>query len=88
MTATELLVVGIAVFTAAVIQIISGFGFALLAVPMMTLAIPTRDAVVVTTLLGMGVSSWQCVHGRADTDWRLVRRLAIAAYAGLSLIHI
>jgi len=82
-SAGELVVVGVAVFSAALIQVVAGFGFALLAVPVMTLAIPTRDAVVVTTLLGMGMSSWQAAHGRADTDWRLVRRLAIAAYAGM-----
>lgn len=85
MSAGELIVVGVAVFTAATVQVISGFGFALLAVPLMTLVIATRDAVVVTTLLGMGMSSWQAIHGRAEIDWRLARRLTISAYVGMPL---
>jgi len=84
-TAFDVAVVGAAVFVAATIQIVSGFGFGLLAVPVMTLAITTRDAVVVTTLLGMTVSTWQAIHGRAHADWALVRRLSISAYVGMPI---
>jgi hypothetical protein len=47
-TATQLVVVAVAVFSASLIQVLSGFGFALLSVPLMTLAIPTKEAGVVT----------------------------------------
>ena len=34
-------------------QSLSGFGFSLLAVPLMTLVVSPRDAVVVATIIGM-----------------------------------
>ena len=83
MTAFELAVVAAAVFVAGMVQVVSGFGFGLLSVPLMTLAIQTRDAIVVSTLLGVGVTSWQAWHLRAHRDPMLVRRLTIAAYVGM-----
>ena len=68
MTTVELVVVALAVFTAALTQVLSGFGFALLSVPLMTLAVPTKEAVVISTLLGAGVTTWQAWHGRRHTD--------------------
>ena len=85
MTTAELVVVGAAVFLAGMVQIVSGFGFGLLSVPLMTLAIPTRDAVVVSTLLGAGVSLSQAWYQRAHRQRVLVRRLTIAAYVGMPL---
>ena len=45
-TTAQLIVVGVAVFVAAFMQIVAGFGFALLSVPLMTLAIEPKVAVV------------------------------------------
>ena len=41
-----------AVFVASLTQVTVGFGFALLAVPLMTLALDTHEAVVISTTLG------------------------------------
>ncbi|MEY2445044.1 MAG: uncharacterized protein QOC57_1574 [Ilumatobacteraceae bacterium] len=82
-TTAQLIVVGSAVFIAALMQIVAGFGFALLGVPLMTLAIEPKLAVVVSALTGVLVTTWQAVHSRADADWVLVRRLTIAAYVGM-----
>jgi uncharacterized membrane protein YfcA len=82
-TTAQLIVVGSAVFVAAFMQILAGFGFALLAVPLMTLAIEPKIAVVVSSMTGIFVTTWQAVHSRADVDWSLVRRLTIAAYVGM-----
>ena len=82
-TTAQLIVVGSAVFVAAMMQIVAGFGFALLGVPLMTLAIEPKLAVVVSSLTGILVSSWQAVRSRADADRQLVRRLTIAAYVGM-----
>jgi uncharacterized membrane protein YfcA len=81
----DLAVVAGAVFFAAMIQVMSGFGFGLLSVPLMALAIPTRDAVVISTLVGVCVSSWQAVHGWSHRDRARVKRLTIAAYVGMPL---
>lgn len=84
-TTAELIVVGSAVFVAAFIQMIAGFGFALLAVPLMTLAIEPKVAVVVSTLTGVFVTSFLAYKDRADADRVLVRRMSIGAYVGMPL---
>lgn len=85
MTGLELAVVVTAVFVAAVVQVLSGFGFALLSVPLMTLAVDAKEAVVISTLMGAGVSSWQAWHGRAYTDRPVAKRMVIGAYLGMPL---
>jgi uncharacterized membrane protein YfcA len=84
-TGLELAVVAGAVFVAAVVQVLSGFGFALLAVPLMTFAVDAKQAVVISTLMGAGVSSWQAWHGRSHTERAVARRMVIAAYCGMPL---
>jgi uncharacterized protein len=84
-TTAQLIVVGVAVFFAAFMQIVAGFGFALLAVPLMTLAIEPKIAVVVSTLAGVFVTGWQAYRDRAQADRVLVRRMTIAAYLGMPL---
>jgi uncharacterized protein len=84
-TTAQLIVVGMAVFVAAFMQIVAGFGFALLAVPLMTLAIEPKIAVVVSTLTGIFVTSWQAYKDRALADRVLVKRMTIGAYVGMPL---
>ncbi len=85
MTATELIVVAVAVFAGAFVLVLAGFGFALLAMPIMTLAIPVQQAVVVSTLLGMISTTWLAWHLRADTVRPLAQRMIIAAFFGMPL---
>ena len=85
MTTVQLVVVAAAIFVAAFTQVIAGFGFALLAMPIMTLAVPVEQAVVVSTLLGMVSTSWMGWHLRADIDRPLAKRLTLAAFAGMPL---
>ena len=84
-TTTQLIVVGVAVFVAAFIQIMAGFGFALLSVPLMTLAIEPKQAVVVSSLTGIAVTSWQAYQSRGDAELAIVKRLVGAAYLGMPL---
>jgi hypothetical protein len=82
-TSSELLFLILAVLFAGFVQILAGFGFALLSVPLMALAIPTQEAVVISTVLGLVSSGVQTVKGIGDADWTLVRRMTIAAFAGI-----
>lgn len=82
-SATEWICLLSAVGVAAVIQNIVGFGFALLAVPIMVLAVDPRDAVVVATILGLGSSGFQAWTGRQDAQWPLIKRLSLSAAAGV-----
>ena len=84
-TTVQLVVVAIAIFTAAFTQVIAGFGFGLLAMPIMTLAVPVEQAVVVSTLLGMVSTSWMGWHLRTDRNRPLVKRLTLAAFVGMPL---
>jgi uncharacterized membrane protein YfcA len=81
----QLTVVAAAILVAAFAQVITGFGFALLSMPIMTLAVPVEQAVVVSTLLGMLSTTWQAWHLRADTNRQLAKRLTIAAFVGMPL---
>src|SRR5436190_10598844 len=85
MTTGALAVVAAAVFFASGVQVIAGFAFGLLAVPLMTLAIPTRQAVVVSALVGFSVSAWQAWLHRRDVDVPTARQMTIAAYLGMPL---
>jgi uncharacterized membrane protein YfcA len=84
-SAVELSVVAGAVFFASFVQVLAGFGFGLLSVPVMTLAISPREAVVVSTLVGITVTTWQAWHFRRDAVLPLSRRMVAAAYAGMPL---
>jgi uncharacterized protein len=83
LTLGQLGVLAGAVFFAAVVQVVAGFGFGLLSVPLMALVIPTRDAVVVSSLVGLSVSAWQSWNLRAHCDRTLFRRLTAWAYVGM-----
>ena len=74
-----------AILGASFVQVLAGFGFALLAMPVMTLAIPVEQAVVIATVLAAVTNAWQSIHLRADADGALVRRLVISAYLGMPL---
>jgi uncharacterized protein len=68
---------------AAFVQSAAGFGFALMAVPLMALAVNTRQAVVVATMLSLCTSSLQAWTGRHDIDRVVARRLILACFVGM-----
>ena len=64
-------------------QTLSGFGFSLLAVPLMTLVVSPRDAVVVATIIGGFSTTSQAVIDRKHVDLSIAKRLILASYAGM-----
>lgn len=64
-------------------QSVAGFGFGLLAVPMMSLAVMPHDAVVVATLIGAVSTTSQALMDRQSCDWGTARRMSLAAYVGM-----
>jgi len=52
MTNEHLLIISVIILLTSVIQATAGFGFALLAVPLMVLFIDLHEAVIIATLLG------------------------------------
>ncbi len=80
--AATLLAVGACVFAAAVLRGITGFGFALAAVPLMGLVVPPAQAVVVAVLLQSMIGLQDIRAMRSVVDWRSVLRLGAGALAG------
>jgi uncharacterized membrane protein YfcA len=80
---SEIIVVAIAIVTASFTQVVAGFGFALLAMPIMTLALPVDRSLVIVTLLASVTTLVQAIVLRAHTDRVLARRLAVASFAGM-----
>ena len=68
---------------AAVTQAATGFGFALVAIPLLTVATDPRTAVVGGGLAGIVVCVGVAVRERAHTQWRTAGVLVAAAIAGM-----
>ena len=83
MSGGALVAITVAVLLASLAQAVTGFGFALLAVPAMALFIDTRDAVVVSAILGTFTSAVQAWTDRSDVDAPVARRLLLASAAGM-----
>lgn len=79
------MMVAVAVLVAATAQYTAGFGFALLGVPLMALAIDTRAAVVIAVWLGLVTSTVQAVEGRRVIDRPVARRLVSGSLIGIPL---
>jgi hypothetical protein len=82
-TVGQLVVVAVAVLVAATTQAVAGFGFGLLAMPVMTLAIDPKTAVVVSSLVGTVVTTWQAIRLHGDGDAAVRQRMVVAAYLGM-----
>ena len=73
------------VFLSAILQRAVGFGFALLAVPLMAFVVPTKSAVVIVFLNGWITSLWLAVRLRHMIDWRAARPLGSGCVVGAPL---
>jgi uncharacterized protein (TIGR03084 family) len=70
---------------AALVQSISGFGFALLSVPLMALLIDAKDAVVVAALFGLASSTVLATRVHQGVVWPVARRMLASAALGMPL---
>jgi uncharacterized protein len=70
------------VFIAATLQRAVGFGFALLAVPLLAFVVPTKSAVVIVFLNGTVICAWLTVRLRQEIDRQTTRRLGLGAIVG------
>ena len=82
MGAAEVVLVAVAVLASAAIQSTSGFGFALLGVPLLSMVVSTEEAVVVVTALSLVTSTGQAIGHRAHADRPVVGRMLAGAVVG------
>ncbi len=85
MSPGQLVFVAVAVLLASAIQTMTGFGFSLFAVPVMSIAIPTEAAVVLAATLSTCTSGGQAWSERHHRDGPTVLRLVAAAVVGMPL---
>ncbi|PWU45414.1 sulfite exporter TauE/SafE family protein [Micromonospora globispora] len=64
-------------------QAVSGFGYALVTVPLLAAAIDPRSAVLVSALTGIGLTLVAAVRERAYAQWRVAAALTGTALLGL-----
>ncbi len=85
MTWSDLIATGGGVFIAAAAQYTAGFGFSLLGVPLIALAIPTHDAVIISTWLGLLTNGFQMTRGWRQAHKGTVGRLLAGTILGIPL---
>ena len=81
----ELLAVTVIVCIAAILQSISGFGFSLLAMPLLSVFVDIHDAVVIATLCGIFTNA---VHLKKDhqlVERSIARRISLSALIGMPM---
>ena len=82
MTTTQMVLVLIIIFATSVVQAVAGFGFALLAVPLMVVVIDLQSAVIISSFVGTlsnRLQSWQL---RNNIDRKLTKRFLLATVIG------
>jgi uncharacterized protein len=73
------------VAVAAAAQAVTGFGFALLSVPLLAVIVPIQDAVVAGSLAALALTAGVSVRERAHVRWRTVAILLGVAVLGMPL---
>ncbi|WP_157977566.1 sulfite exporter TauE/SafE family protein [Streptomyces triticisoli] len=85
MTTTLITQVALIIALASFAQALSGFGFALVAVPLLALLTGPQNAVVVVTSLGLVLSLTVCVHQRHHVNVRTASLVSGAGLLGMPL---
>ncbi len=85
MTTGQLILIAVAIFAASLVQVIAGFGFALLCMPIMVISVPVEQAVVISALTSMLATTWQAVHLRQHAQVPLLKRLLLGSFLGMPI---
>lgn len=67
------------VTTAAFVQGLTGFGFTMTAIPFLVISTPVKEAIIISTLIALGISAWQTVREYKNVKIPVAARLSIAA---------
>lgn len=85
MNVAQVIVASGAVFAGGLLNGITGFGFALLSIPLLLWALPPASVVFVVTALGTLTTAVIALRSRSTIAWRVVALLMPGAVAGLWL---
>ncbi len=78
-----LAVVAAALLIGSILNSMVGFGFALVTVPLMAVAVGPKDAVVLSAMYGLLSNGGVAVRHRSDVDVPVARRLFLGSLAGM-----
>jgi uncharacterized membrane protein YfcA len=81
LTLTMLYVFGVILF-AGVLQTITGFGFALVAAPLLTFALPPKEAVIAVLFIGIMMKGFMVYKTRRDGEFARILPVFAASVAG------
>lgn len=81
----DILFILVIVAGTSVVQSISGFGFALLSVPLFALRLEVHDAVVLSACVGTISSGWQTLLLREHANREITRRFVSSSLVGIPL---
>jgi uncharacterized membrane protein YfcA len=82
MTTTQMVLVLLIIFTTSVVQAVAGFGFALLAVPLMVVVIDLQSAVIISSFVGTLSNMLQSWQLRRNINRNMIRRFLLATAVG------
>ena len=82
MTTTQVVLVLLIIFATSVVQSVAGFGFALLAVPLMVVVIDLQSAVIVSSFVGTLSNLLQSWQLRRNIDATLTKRFLLSTVIG------
>jgi uncharacterized membrane protein YfcA len=82
-TTDQVVVVAMAICFSAMVTAVAGFGFGLMSVPLMSLAIDLHSAVIVSSIVAVLANGVQTYLYRAVRDRPLANRLLLACVVGL-----
>lgn len=82
MTTTQMVLVLIIIFATSVVQAVAGFGFALLAVPLMVVVIDLQSAVIISSFVGTLSNMLQSWQLRRNINRNMTRRFLLATAVG------
>src|SRR5688572_2544130 len=75
----------VAIFLAGLVQAMTGFGFGIVAVPILALVISPKDATPLTILEALAINGFIVLRSSADVETRRVWPLVLAGLAGLPI---
>lgn len=82
MTTTQMVLVLLIIFATSVVQAVAGFGFALLAVPLMVVVIDLQSAVIISSFVGTLSNMLQSWQLRRNINRNMTRRFLLATAVG------
>lgn len=85
MSAGQIALVVVILTASAVLSAVAGFGFGLMSVPLMAMTVTVRQAVVLSSMMGFGVTCVQAWQWRRFAVRPIVARVSVPAYLGMPL---